>query len=89
LSYKQCLLWLKKGEIKFLQQEQELTMLSEYENTYTCDVKMNYLCIEFFYFYFRPADPLEFIANYLLKEAKNRSTQTSETAAQAIPSASA
>ncbi|EFX79530.1 hypothetical protein DAPPUDRAFT_304485 [Daphnia pulex] len=37
----------------------------------------------------RPADPLEFIANYLLKEAKNRSTQTSETAAQAIPSASA
>ncbi|KAI9558760.1 hypothetical protein GHT06_015549 [Daphnia sinensis] len=37
----------------------------------------------------RPADPLEFIANYLLKEAKTRATQNSETASQALPSACA
>lgn len=38
--------------------------------------------------FLRPADPLEFMANYLLKEAKNRATQNSETATQIIPPAS-
>lgn len=45
--------------------------------------------IHFFVNLYRPADPLEFIANYLLKEAKTRTTQNSETANQALPSACA